>query len=271
MSDSGQPLLAKAPVARQPPPAEAPPISGWGRVVARLRTADRRRLLGVGAALALVAGIVVNEYDPRRVSTPADAAAAAELVTVLERGQAATYYARFQASSEEGQLEFEMWRRPPEIRQRVSTRVDGKTEVTDVIVTADDVISCSQPFGAVWTCVSSPDLRSSLDTLDPIPEGALDGERVTKQSRTVAGESAHCFAVEIPNETTSEVCVSDDGIPLLLKSDGYETKLISLERTVAGDAFVPPVEPVVESQAAPLDGTTPGEQPPASAPAQPSP
>lgn len=212
----------------------------------------RKRLIGSGAAVLLILALTINERSPRRVSTPTDVAAAKELVGVLDKGQSGTYHARYRSTSPDGAADFELWRRPPNPRQRVQTEVDGVREVTEVIVTATDVISCMQSGDGPWSCSSSPELRGSLDALGPVPEGALDGERVAKRRTTIAGEPAGCFTVEVPAEGASDVCVTTDGIPLLLTSGGSQTELLSLERTVEDDAFEPPAPP------------TPGETVPAS-------
>ncbi|MGH3849069.1 MAG: hypothetical protein ACRDRT_05100, partial [Pseudonocardiaceae bacterium] len=203
------------------------------------------------AILAVVAAVVLVKVRSRpRVSTPQDAAAAASLVEVLAEGQGAVYHATFKTSSPDGSGVLDIWRSGPNFRQRVEAKGEGTLpERTDLVVSGSDVVSCAQTGDRPWNCTRVPELRDQLNESIAAPPGKLTGQRVTEDTRTIGDVDARCFTVDASRASdevgggVSEVCVTGDGIPVRLSSEGSVTELVALVRTLTPEDFKPPASP----------------------------
>ncbi|MGQ0744727.1 MAG: hypothetical protein ACT4OS_10425 [Acidimicrobiales bacterium] len=210
-----------------------------------MKRPGRPRQVAVGlVAVAFTAGIVAEFRNTDRVSTPADTQAAAELVATLRRGQEEIHHAVYETTSPDGTGRLAIWRRPPQLRQRVLGVVDGQRSISEVFVEPDAVVACSQVETEPWSCTRSTELAGEIDPFGPTPDDSLDGERVRARDATVADRPARCFEVEVPDEAPSEACLDAKGLLLSLSTETASSRLLSLEAEVVDSDFVPPAVPV---------------------------
>jgi hypothetical protein len=137
-----------------------------------------------------------------------------------------------------------------------STRMDIESEIEGQKVSAVIITRPDQSY----FCTEIPGLGegSCLETSDDDAEGVgdvvadledvlsdPDADVVSTGSRNIAGEDADCFTVRMLElETETEVCTTEDGVPLSMRStmEGEELSLeaIDFSRDVSDDDFEPP-------------------------------
>jgi hypothetical protein len=150
----------------------------------------------------------------------------------------ATFRATYQVASTGGEQELSgtmtWYKKGEDVRVDLETEVQGETESASIIQRAGQSYFCAQipELGGSGTCFQSLEesgdvtagFISSLDELLTNPEAEI----VSSESRDVAGQRVDCFVVRDPNlEADSEVCLTEDGVPLASKSttSGEETTL----------------------------------------------
>lgn len=193
--------------------------------------------------------------DPTGSTTPAEPrqplslegldGPARELVELLRTGAAETFYARWVSDAQRGgepQIEMEIWNSPPNVRRDNVLRSEGREVQTSEYDTGGDVITRCARLETEWQCAPSP-----YEPGTPVPGdlslGAIGediGDReVTVRDADVDGRPARCFTI---TEATGsfDLCVSSEGIPLLIDSPEAELRLVVLEHEVDPSAFDPP-------------------------------
>lgn len=207
----------------------SPPNPGGRRKPTR-RAFARRVLTPVIVGLLVADGIVVAARLGDR-----DAAGAGELAKALDRGDRETYHARYEADTPAGHIEIELWRRPPQLRQRVDAQVAGISAQAETLVNGAQSSSCGRLGGGSWICAPPTQGRSADADAVGSATRSLAGRKLAKRSATVAGRAATCYSQG--RTAASEACVSRDGIPLRIASDGVTFNLVDLTRSVDGSVF----------------------------------
>lgn len=168
---------------------------------------------------------------------------ARELAELLAAGRAGTYHATYDGSSTgdtAGSIVLESWAKDGRFRQDVSFDVGGVSVHRSTFVLDDRGVSCQRSGDEPWKCTDLA--REDVQGADPLTGGTLAQLRdaaVGEQVRDVAGRRARCFTVSFDAQTT-EMCVSEDGIPLQIRAAESQLVLGELEETVDDSVFTPP-------------------------------
>ena len=178
-----------------------------------------------------------------------------EFGDLAEKFAAATFKATFQVTSSGGEQDLAgtmIWyKKGDDLRVDIETEVEGETETATIIQLSDQSYFCTQvpQLGEGGTCFQAPDQTDDI-TADFV--GSLDDlltdpevEIVSTESREVAGQEVDCFVVRDPDsEGDSEVCLTDEGVPLASTSttSGEETILeaTAFSVEVSDEDFEPP-------------------------------
>jgi hypothetical protein len=168
---------------------------------------------------------------------------ARELAELLAEGRSRTYHATYEGSSSgasAGSIALESWAKDGRFRQDVAFEVGGISVQRSTFVLDDRGVSCQRSGEEPWTCNDLP--RSDVQGADPLTGGTLAQLRdaaVGEVVRDVAGRRARCFTVSFDAQTT-EMCVSEEGIPLQVRAADAELVVGTLEDQVDDDVFTPP-------------------------------
>jgi hypothetical protein len=103
------------------------------------------------------------------------------------------------------------------------------------------VTRCEQPDGGAWTCAVVPAAEAAaFDNLLADVRDQVTRSAVTTRDGVVTGRAAHCFTLTSPDEGSREICLTDDGIPVLVSSPTGRFELLDLKRSVSPSVFTPP-------------------------------
>lgn len=212
--------------------------------------------LGAAVLLAVAAGTLLAARDGEEGRSPAPSAttppappappreldvAGRELVSVLAKGRALTFHARYQSApaATGASLVVEVWRKDGLARQ--DTQLDDGRQVvrTAAIRKPDGQVSCRRLSEEPWTCAPLPVGASSADQLLGQVAGDLEGRTVTSRDDTVGGRAVRCFTISGEGQT-SELCATPEGIPVLLSTAGARLELVELREHVDDSLFTPP-------------------------------
>jgi hypothetical protein len=172
---------------------------------------------------------------------------AEELLARLAEGRQTAVHVRL-ASAEDalagGTVTVEIWRDGDLVRQDV--QLDSATSRTEVSAfqLADGNAICQREAEGPWTCQRA----ASVATENGDPVGLIEavaanlqGAEVTGADEEIDGTAVRCYAIERP-DGTSELCLTEDGVPMRLATEGQVLTATSVEREVPGDVFTPPAE-----------------------------
>ena len=168
---------------------------------------------------------------------------ARELAELLAAGRARSYHATYEGSSDgatAGTIALESWADAGRFRQDVSFDVGGLAVRRSTFVLEDRGVTCQRSGDEPWQCTDVP--RDDVQGADPLTGGTLAQLRdaaVGEDVRDVAGRRARCFTVSFDAQTT-EMCVSEDGIPLQVRTADARLLVTLLEDEVDADVFTPP-------------------------------
>lgn len=144
---------------------------------------------------------------------------------------------------------------PPRRRVDLTTEVEGRTVTRSVIADDDRSVVCERA-GGEWAC-----RRGGPDEGIPGAFGPEQVERAVRDlarardaytfrtgSRTVAGVNARCLVTELAPGRDEDVtlgrkgtlCVSEEGVPLLVETAASSLRAVQYTTTVASDAFDAP-------------------------------
>lgn len=166
------------------------------------------------------------------------------LVRQFEQAQDLTYRARYETSSRAGERILELWRRPPRIREDISTKArTGEQVQTRLLVLEDRVLSCSQADDGPWGCEQVPEADpTGVEGAVRAAATRLADTTAPPTPSTIAGEAAECLS-DGEGSQRAELCLTPDGIPLRVRNGEATVELVELERSVDDDAFAPPAPP----------------------------
>jgi hypothetical protein len=212
-------------------------------------------LLVAAAVVGLV--LIVSGDDDQEASQP-DATSttttvplsddAQDLLSRLERGR--TLETHVSLSSGEvapsgGSVVVDIWRAGDLVRQDVL--IDGPTGHTEVAAfqLADGNVICQRAAAdAAWACQRS--VSVGTENGDPVGliEAAaanLQGAEVTATDEDINGTAVRCYEIVRP-DGTNELCLTDDGVPMRLSTQGQELSATAVDHEVSDDVFTPPAE-----------------------------
>ena len=148
--------------------------------------------------------------------------------------------------------EWVLIQRPPDFRfEFIGTAMEE--EVRTIIIDAGGEFYVCTSAAGQESCleidVSEAETRSApFSPLFDIPQKVVEQsesiDSVRKSERTIAGVNATCFTIEsaLIDLPEGEICFSDEGILLLLRSLGATFEAISVSTDVADEDFEPPFE-----------------------------
>ena len=165
-----------------------------------------------------------------------------------------TYGITTEVGGQTVEQEWVMVQRPPDSRFEIVSSDGGQESRTIVIQTEDKSYVCVSAGGSE-SCFESDQTQSYTAGFAPLFEipqtiagGIGDVGLVDKSEREIGGVPANCFSVDTAalGGGASELCFSDEGILLLLRSEAggtsftFEAKSVSTDVTDAD--FEPPYE-----------------------------
>lgn len=215
-----------------------------------------------GAALVLVAiGVVLvlflrdsgggddnqgaGPLPTQEVSTSAEAQ---ELASLIKEGQDEEYYARYEASGpvvpKGGSVVIEAWHKDGQSRVEQTLTAEDRIVKSALFRLDDRSMSCAKQGDDPWQCTPAPEPTGADGDTDLVlgqVQQELVGKDVDVATKTIAGQKGRCFTLTEAGES-SEVCVTNEGIPLRNARESARLELVELERTVDDDSvFEPPV------------------------------
>lgn len=168
---------------------------------------------------------------------------ARELAELLAQGRTRTYHARYVGSSTgetEGAIAIESWAKDGQFRQDVGFQVGDIAVRRSTFVLDERGVTCQRSGDEPWACTDVA--RSEVQGADPLTGSALAQLRdanVGESAGEVDGRPARCFTVSYDAQST-EMCVSEDGIPLQIRTSDSRLVVEVLEDTVDDAVFQPP-------------------------------
>lgn len=218
-------------------------------------------LLVLGAVVGLIAILAGGDdddddeaADPTSTTTTVPLSGDAEdLVRRLEAGRDAKVHVRL--ASAEGAVggstvAVEIWRDGDLVRQDVLLQgPDSFTEVSAFQLADGNVVCQRTAADAQFTCQRAVSVGSENGDPVGLIEAAaanLQGAEVTATDEEIDGTPVRCYAIERP-DGASALCVTEDGIPMALSTQGQELRATTVDDQVPAEVFEPPAE-VTESE-----------------------
>ena len=210
-------------------------------------------LAAIGGALIAVLAMAVFGRDEDKPgakalpsAAPALTGAAAELASLVARGHDGTYHASYRVAGNDtrGSVEIEVWRKGKLVRQEERITSESRSVVTAAYQLEDRTVLCTRTDeGGGWQC--GPGAAVASDGTDPVL-GAIVSQlggvdvRETERER-IGGREARCFSLrESKTAAGSEICLTDRGIPLLLRTGDAKLELVEFNTTVGDEDLKPP-------------------------------
>jgi hypothetical protein len=215
-------------------------------------------LIGIGLVLVFV----FFADDPKEEAGPLPSGEipvseeAQELTTLTRKGQDLTYHAVYEVAGTQptdGDLKIELWRKEGRIRQDQEIRARGQVLRTAGFRLGDRTISCVREEGKAWACQAVPQVSDEAtpppDPLVTAVVGELANKEVKAKDDEVGGRDARCFTISDSTQS-SELCITEDGVPVRIRTGQATMELTELSDEVDDDIFDPPA-----------DVTSPGQSP----------
>lgn len=167
-----------------------------------------------------------------------------------------TYEFTSEADGEAIKVEWVLVQRPPDSRFEFAS-TEGGEEVRTIIINAGGQSYICTSAGGQENCLASEATETVAQTalLDPLfdvprelSEGASDVGLVDRAQRTIAGVDATCFTVSggLVALGEGEMCFSDEGLLLLLRSEAagasFTFEATSVSTDVTDSDFEPPYD-----------------------------
>lgn len=213
-------------------------------------------LLVVAAVVGLIAILMGGDDDDddaadastSTTTTQPLSGDAEDLLNRLEAGRDAKVHVRL--ASEEGAVSggtvaVEIWRDGDLVRQDV--RLEGPDSFTEVSAfqLADGNVVCQRTAAdAEFACQRAVSVGSENGDPVGLIEAAaanLQGAEVTATDEEINGTPVRCYAIERP-DGGSALCVTEDGIPMALSTQGQELRATTVDDEVPAEVFEPPAE-----------------------------
>jgi hypothetical protein len=207
-------------------------------------------LLGVIAGGVIFALLRSGDDAPTTDASPQPStqgelsAVAAELASLVARGQDRTYRALYRVKGDEsrGSVEIEVWRKGGVTRQEERITAAGKTVTTAAYRLKDRIVICTRADDDAWTCSPGPE-GASVDALTGSVASQLEGEVVRSRGEDeIDGRRAKCYSIAGDSKSgASEICLDKNGVPLALRAGPARLEIVELDSNVRDEDFVPPI------------------------------
>lgn len=165
---------------------------------------------------------------------------ARDLAELLAQGRTGTYHAVYHgtaSSGEGGTLTLETWAKAGRFRQDTVVDVGGEPFHRANFVLPDTGAACTRLGDAPWSCgPAAPSDEQGADLLSGNTLDQLRQAAVGESPGEVEGHRARCFTITYDAQTT-ELCASEDGVPLRIRSQASELLIELLEDDVPDDVF----------------------------------
>ena len=112
---------------------------------------------------------------------------------------------------------------------KVSVRIDDLDGGSTEVLAGDDFVTL--PVGGLGV----------VPLLIEAAAANLQGADVTATDEEIDGTPVRCYTIDRP-EGASALCVTEDGIPMALSTQGQELRATTVDDQVPADVFEPPVE-----------------------------
>ena len=163
-----------------------------------------------------------------------------------------TYRFTSEAGGEVVEGEWVLVQRPPDSRFEFASTSGGEEFRTIIINAGGESYLCTSA-GGFESCLATDIEETEAQTaplapLFDVPQdlaAATAGvDLIDRSNRSVAGLDATCFTVssDISGLGVGEVCFSEDGLLLLLRSDSFSFEATSVSTDVTDEDFEPPFE-----------------------------
>ncbi len=209
-------------------------------------------------ALLAVVGVIgiallSSDGDPKPASTPSTTAGppaagvdldagAEELLALLARGEDRTYHARYEGRAPEGDqrsLTIEVWRKGGLVRHETEGVDEAGRVRSAVFQLPGSDVTCRRGAEEPWRCDRVSDgADTPASVLDRFASD-LEGRQVAVRNERVKGRPARCFTAAGGGADT-KVCVTLEGLLVLVASDGARLELVELSEKVDDAVFTPP-------------------------------
>jgi hypothetical protein len=213
-------------------------------------------LLVVGAVVGLIAILTGDDGDDDDAAATSTSTTttvplsedAEDLLSRLEAGRGAKVHVRL-ASAEGavsgGTVAVEIWRDGDLVRQDVLLEgPDSFTEVSAFQLADGNVICQRLAADAPFECQRAASVGSENGDPVGLIEAAaanLQGAEVTATDEEINGTAVRCYAIERP-DGSSALCVTADGVPMALSTQGQELRATTVDDEVPAEVFEPPAE-----------------------------
>jgi hypothetical protein len=207
-----------------------------------------------GAATAPAATSPASK-TPEAKETPKTQEGGGEFGDLAGRFGKATFKVTYDLSSGSGEQGFTgtmtLYKKGDNLREDFEGESGGEKTSATFITTPDKSYVCTEvpEMGEGGTCFSAPSEpgQGPTEIVADLEKALTDPnvDIVSTSSRKIAGEDAKCYTVRSSElEGESELCMSDEGVPLFSKStvEGAEMSLEATDfsRDVSDDDFEPP-------------------------------
>ncbi len=173
---------------------------------------------------------------------------AQDLLSRLERGRSAEVHVQLASGAGAvggGSVTVEIWRDGDLVRQDVLLEgPESRTKVSAFQLPDGNVICQRTEADAPWGCERSMSVATeSGDPVGLIEAAAanLQGADVTATDEEIDGTPVRCYAIERPDGASS-LCITEDGVPMRLTTQGQELTATVVDHEVPEDVFRPPAE-----------------------------
>lgn len=188
------------------------------------------------------AGEAPTPTAPPPTEAPAPAAppgpGTAELLSLIEKGRASTFHARWVAKQNEGgggEVRIDLWNRPP--HGRIDVVIGGSGLSSSAVRNLSGAYQCARNGEEPWRCQPGGQVEPAGVILDAVRQAAV-GVELVGADETVVGRPARCFTEAATGQEA--LCTTTDGIPLRVMSGPQRLEILLLERTVSDSDLEPP-------------------------------
>ena len=207
-------------------------------------------VFAIAAATFLTVRAGVGESHRRRQSagahSPLPEGPVGELLRLLDRSQAATYTLRLASTdtSSGARATVWLWRRPPLVRTDTESGEGDAARRSAKLFIPSGSAACTRAGSGPWDCKARPDLRAGdLDVLSADVVSRLSRVGVAVADDTIGGEAVRCFVLT-EQDTTTQLCLTSDGIPVRVVTGKVRAEVAQLDRSPPPeDVFRPPAPP----------------------------
>jgi hypothetical protein len=216
-----------------------------------------------GGAIVWAGIAIFGGSDAKKVDGPAETTSttlplsptAQELVDRLKKGNAlelhAIYLSPVDASGTTATVE--IWRKGGRVRQDIVLSGAGVKTQIEGLQLPDGNVACQKSATGTWVCQRVASVANQAGATAGIFDAAaagLNGKDVTATDEKVGADDARCYLIADAASTSASssaaapagqtMCVTSEGLPVRVSSQGSDLTLSSVERSVDDAVFVPP-------------------------------